>query len=172
MGGLLLKTPRMNRETNWCCPTGTPLIPPWVIEIADRMVRYGFPVKNCSKRNSKTSLTGAESGCRLCSAHQLFHARHAELYAVSVDPLHDLVSIWITPSENPSALKVFLIWAKRLRAGGPAGLGDESLPLCSTECSVFLGGELARGITAPEVLDTKPGSAKLVPPLLPLFPPC
>lgn len=59
---------------------------------------------------------------------QLFHLCRAELYAASVDHLHDMLSIQITPSERPLALKVFLIWAKRLRQGGLAELEDEGHP--------------------------------------------
>ena len=59
---------------------------------------------------------------------QLFHFCHAELYAASVDHLHDMLSIQLTPSERPSALKVFLIWAKCLREGGLAELEDEGHP--------------------------------------------
>lgn len=118
-----------------------------------------LPDKNCSSRNCKAWLEGAENGFRFHSFHQLFHFYHEELYPASADLLLDLLSIWITPSERPFTLKVSLIWAKWLS------------PLCSREYSVFLGGDwVISYYVAPAILDTKSVSDKLVLPFTFLFP--
>ena len=101
----MLNTPLRNRVTRGCWPTRVPSISSCVIEIADRMVlnvRYCFPILNCSNRNSRIRLTGAESGSVLCSKHQLSHCLHAHEYAVYVEVRHDFLIISITPSESPS----------------------------------------------------------------------
>jgi len=74
----------------------------YVSEMADLMVlivRYCFPVSNCSNSNSRMSLIGTESGSILHSKHQLSHCLQALEYEDSVDICHDFVMMLISLSE-------------------------------------------------------------------------
>lgn len=131
-GGRLLNVPLRNLATRGCWPTRVPSTSSWVIEIAERklfIVLYCFPAWYCPRRNSSTSLRGAETGSPPRPQHQQTHILHALKYAASVEFRQDWRMMLTTPSERPSDWSCLLTQARRPREDDPPGLRGGADPL-------------------------------------------